>query len=78
MLPVLRFLYHPPTIAYGNNMLPIFTHVGLIVLRNLVGGENLIMLPVCGVISSAVDHHLLAAVTSLNNETYISRNDQSN
>ena len=59
-------------------MPPIFTHVGLIVLRNLVGSEELVMLPVCSVISSALDHHLLAAVTSLNNVTYTSGIDQSN
>ena len=50
-------------------MPPIFTHVGLIVLRNVVGGEELVVLPVCSVISSALDHHLLAAVTGLDNET---------
>ena len=77
MLPVLSFLYHPPTITYGNNVPPISTHVGLIVLRDLVGGEELVMLPVCSVITSSLDHHFLAAVTILNNESYISGIDQS-
>ena len=53
-------------------MPPISTHVGLLVLRNLVGGEKLVMLPVCSVISSTLYHHLLATVTILNNETYVS------
>ena len=53
-------------------MVPIRAHVRLLILGNLVGGEELVMVPVRGVISSNFDHHFPTAIPLLKSSRLIS------